>query len=217
VQPEHKVRIVKACKNNNYITAMTGDGVNDAPALTVAKVGVAIGAGTDIAIESADVVLIKNDLNDVANCIVLGKKVMKNIKENLFWAFFYNILLIPIASGVLSSVGITLNPMIAAGAMSLSSLFVVGNALRLRVLKFNNNLKGEKNMLFKKKEGKTMVIEGMMCQHCQSRVEKVFKNFGIDVEINLKKKTAFFPLTEVDDEQIKKAVEAEGYKVVSIE
>ena len=134
--PQDKERIVREIKDQGSMVAMVGDGINDAPSLTSADVGIAIGAGTDIAIDSADIVLCKNDLQDVCNSVTLGRATLRNIKQNLFWAFFYNALGIPIAAGVFSGLGINLDPMFAAAAMSLSSIFVVTNALRLKVLKF---------------------------------------------------------------------------------
>ena len=134
--PQDKERIVRELEEAGEKVAMVGDGINDAPSLTSADVGIAIGAGTDIAIDSADIVLCKNDLGDVCNTVTLGRATLRNIKENLFWAFFYNVLGIPLAAGVFSSFGINLDPMFAAAAMSLSSIFVVTNALRLKRLKF---------------------------------------------------------------------------------
>ncbi len=134
--PQDKERIVRELKEQGSRVAMVGDGINDAPSLTSADVGIAIGAGTDIAIDSADIVLCKNDLQDVCNSVTLGRATLRNIKENLFWAFFYNALGIPIAAGVFSGIGINLDPMFAAAAMSLSSIFVVTNALRLKAIKF---------------------------------------------------------------------------------
>ena len=166
VLPEDKHSKVEELERLGKRVMMVGDGVNDAPALEVATVGVEIGAGTDVAIESADVVLIKNDLTDCVKTLKIGKSVMRNIKQNLFWAFFYNVLLIPIACGALYGVGVLLNPMIASLAMSTSSVCVVSNALRLRYIKFDRE-KGEENMLFKKKNQRVAVIDGMMCMHCQ--------------------------------------------------
>ncbi|MBQ7373082.1 MAG: heavy metal translocating P-type ATPase [Clostridia bacterium] len=215
VLPEDKHFNVQELQKQGKKVMMVGDGVNDAPALETAWVGVAIGAGTDVAIESADVVLIKNDLNDCFKAVKIGKKVMRNIKENLFWAFIYNLLLIPIACGTLSVFNVALNPMIASLAMSMSSVCVVLNALRLRLIKFDK--KGEEEMFFKKKDVRVAVIDGMMCAHCQKRVEGIFAKLGISVKIDLKKKTATFDNFDVSSDEIKKAIESEGYTVISID
>ena len=195
--------------------------------------GIAIGAGTDVAIESADVVLMKNDLLDVVTAIKLSKAVIKNIKENLFWAFFYNACGIPLAAGVFYQVlGWKLSPMFGAAAMSLSSFFVVSNALRLRffhVLKKNKEEEKEESIIEeaeKKKEQikeekpmKTMKIEGMMCPHCQAAVTKALNALdGVKAEVNLEEKTASIQAEDtVSDDMLKKAVEDAGYEVVSIE
>lgn len=222
VLPQDKERVVREYQEKGLKVAMIGDGINDAPALMRADVGIAIGAGTDIAIESADIVLMKSDLMDAVNAIRLSKAVIVNIKQNLFWAFFYNVVGIPLAAGVLFvSFGLKLNPMFAAAAMSLSSVFVVTNALRLRWFKpikaQNSNLK----TIERKKEEemkKVMMIEGMSCGHCSGRVEKALNALdGVSASVDLANKSASITLSkEVSDEVLKSAVKEAGYTVVSI-
>ena len=185
-------------------------GINDSPALIRADIGVAIGAGTDIAIESADIVLIKNDLLDAVYAISLSKAVIKNIKLNLFWAFFYNTIGIPLAAGVLyKNLGILLNPMIAAGAMSLSSVCVVTNALRLTRFKRKEEIKNMKQEIF---------VKGMMCEHCTNRVKQEllkFKEINY-IEIDLKTGKVEMEITEeISKETLKQKIEELGYEFVN--
>lgn len=243
VLPQEKEIEVSKLQKQGKKVAFVGDGINDSPALVKSDVGLAIGSGTDIAIESADIVLIKNDLLDVVSAIDLSKATINNIKMNLFWAFFYNAIGIPVAAGVFfSSFGFKLNPMIGALAMSFSSVCVVTNALRLRNFKprFLKRLKKE-NLLDKyyiennkiteenknkESEEKSMSefikevnIEGMSCNHCKMSVEKAVGNIkGVtSVEVSLENKNAIVKSNvEIDEEKIKNAIEEEGFKVVDI-
>ncbi len=226
VLPDGKENVIRSLKKQGKV-AMVGDGINDAPALTRADIGIAIGAGTDIAIDAADVVLMKSRLSDVPAAIRLSRATLKNIHENLFWAFFYNVIGIPLAAGLWYPVfGIKLNPMFGAAAMSLSSFCVVTNALRLNLFDMNSAAK-DKKIKHKKKEKqeetvmtKTMKIEGMMCGHCEARVKKALEALSqvSEAVVSHEAGTAVVTLTEaVDDAVLTKAVEDQDYKVVSVQ
>ena len=211
VLPEGKEKAIRTLQEKGKV-AMVGDGINDAPALTRADIGIAIGAGADVAVDSADIVLMNSTLMDVAKAIALSRKTLRNIHENLFWAFFYNLICIPLAAGLF---GWKMNPMIGAAAMSLSSFTVCMNALRL-------NLTGVKkeNKNRSRDMKKTVKIEGMMCPHCEANVKKTLETLGnvSAAEVSHKAGTAILTLSgDVDDAVIKKAVEDKGYKVVSIQ
>ncbi|MCR5438092.1 MAG: heavy metal translocating P-type ATPase [Selenomonas sp.] len=223
VLPEDKAMHIEALQKAGHRVAMIGDGINDAPALSRADLGIAIGAGTDIALESADAVLVKNDLLDAVQAIRLSKAVMRNIKENLFWAFFYNVLCIPLAAGVLfPSLGIKLSPMVGAAAMSMSSICVCLNALRLRLVSMDKAPQLSGGGVVRNKEvltmEKTLKIEGMMCKHCQKHVTDALSNMdGVtEVEVNLEKGTAAVKMSrEIPDGEFQQVIEEAGYELIS--
>ena len=224
VLPDGKESVVRKLQKQGKV-AMVGDGINDAPALTRADTGIAIGAGTDVAIDAADVVLMKSRLLDVPAAIRLSRQTLKNIHENLFWAFFYNVIGIPLAAGLyISLLGWKLNPMFGAAAMSLSSFCVVTNALRLNLFKLYETKHDKKIKQAKREETKemtkTMKIEGMMCGHCEARVKKTLEAIdGVtEAVVSHEAGTAVVTLaSDVADETLKDAVEAQDYKVTSIE
>lgn len=216
VLPQDKEKEVAKLQKQGKKVAFVGDGINDSPALVKSNVGIAIGSGTDIAIESADIVLMKDSLLDVVTAIGLSRAVIRNIKMNLFWAFFYNTIGIPVACGIFYPLfGLKLNPMIGAAAMSFSSVCVVTNALRLR--KFKSNFKEESNQM--SKITKTINIEGMQCNHCKMSVEKALNGLAgvIKVEVSLENKKAIIELQkEIDDDTIKDVITEEGFQVTEI-
>lgn len=218
VLPQDKEKHIRDLQAENQRVIMVGDGINDAPALMRADVGIAMTSGTDIAMDSADIVLMKNDLLDVVNAIELSHAVLKNIKENLFWAFFYNVIGIPIAAGLFYPFfGWLLDPMFGAAAMSLSSVFVVSNALRLRFFKpkYQNQIrKQEVNQMEKK-----MNIEGMMCPHCQKHVSQALNSIeGVKATVDLENHCAYLQLDrDIEESLLVKAVEDAGYSVKGFE
>ena len=223
--PEDKQTVIADLQGQGRKVMMVGDGINDAPALVKADLGTAVGQGTDVAIESADVVLMRDDPRLAAGVIRLGRAGIRNIRQNLFWAFFYNSIGIPIAAGVLAPLGVELSPMLAAAAMSMSSVCVVTNALRLRRFRLpyhedtapvpaaapvNDIIKEEETM------SKTVKIEGMMCQMCVKHVKKALEALDPAVEVSLENKCATLK-ADADDAAIKAAVADAGYEVVGIE
>ncbi len=212
--PQDKERVIRELMKEGK-TAMVGDGINDAVALTVADLGIAIGAGADVALSAAEVVLVSGSLGGVVTSLNLGKKTLKNVKENLFWAFFYNCLTIPVASGVFSSLGVNISPMLSAAAMSLSSFCVVLNALRLNLFKEKNEYGSEKSLQTEVKNMTiTLKIEGMMCPHCEKRVKDTLESIeGVKKATVSHEEGNAVIEGEVERELLVGAIEAQGYKV----
>ena len=221
VLPDGKERVIRELKEKGKV-AMVGDGINDAPALTRADIGIAIGAGADIAVDAADVVLMKSRLSDVPAAIRLSRATLRNIRENLFWAFIYNVIGIPLAAGAfISLLGWQLNPMFGAAAMSLSSFCVVTNALRLNLFRMRSAREDQQIIFQKEKKTmkKTMKIEGMMCGHCEASVKKALEALAEvkSAEVSHKTGTAVVTLcADISDAALKEAVEAQDYQVVSV-
>ncbi|MBQ8740215.1 MAG: heavy metal translocating P-type ATPase [Clostridia bacterium] len=213
VKPDGKADVITSLKNEGRVI-MVGDGINDAIALTTSDIGIAIGSGMDIAVESADIVLMNSNLNDAVDAIRLSRKTLTNIKQNLFWAFVYNCIGIPLAAGVfISLLGLELNPMFGAAAMSLSSFCVVTNALRINFFKTKNIRKEKKTMK------KTIRIEGMMCPHCEAHAKAALEAIGGVTVLDISHKTGTADVeisAEVADIALKNAVESQGYKVIDI-